>query len=166
MVYFWPYSARGVAVSPNDIVITAPARQRVLSFVGADRAEPVTGITVAGFAIVGASMPPFYTYACRGTGAGASGSGADCAADGGPDTPDETNTSPRASSHGMVYMENATGITVKDCRLKAGGIAGVAIIDLGLIIPLFFGGSFMPVVTSCVPIYFYFFGPRSSPLEK
>lgn len=105
VLYFWPYGG----ASPNLAVVTAPARQRVVSFVGADRGAPVTGITVAGLAIVGAAMPGRYVYAC-GTGPGTSG--APCAADGGPDTPDETNTSPRASSQGMVYLENATGIAI------------------------------------------------------
>ena len=61
-------------------------------------------------------------YACRGSGAS---SGADCVADGGPDTPDQTNTSPRAASQGMVYFENATHIAVVGCMLRAGGIAGL-----------------------------------------
>lgn len=53
--------------------------------------------------------------------AGASPFGAECAADGGPDTPDETNTSPRSASHGMVYMENASSIVVSNCVLRAAG---------------------------------------------
>ena len=124
-LFFWPYSVQGVAVSPNELVVTAPKRQRVLSFVGADRREPVMGMTLSHLQIVGASMPATYTYACKGTGASASPFGADCAADGGPDSPDETNTSPLASSQGMIYLENATGITITGCSLRAGGIAGI-----------------------------------------
>ena len=98
VLYYWPYSTHGHLVPPNELIITAPPRQRVVSFVGTDRGHPATGITIAGLAIVGASMPPSYTYACRGTGPGASPFGAECARNGGPDTPDETNTSPRAAS--------------------------------------------------------------------
>ena len=125
VLYFWPYSANGVAVSPADdaIVITAPSAQQVFSFVGSSSAARVSGISLQGLRVVGSSMPSTYVYACKGSGPSASPFGADCSADGGPDTPDETNTSPRASSHGMVYMENASNIEVSDCVLRAAGIA-------------------------------------------
>lgn len=125
-VYFWPYTKAGKPVSPESVVITAPKVQRILSFVGSDHkhSQVVSGVSVAWLHFIGASMPATYTYACRGTGPGASPFGANCAADGGPDTPDQTNTSPRESSQGMVYMENASSIEVANCSLRAGGIAG------------------------------------------
>jgi len=36
-IYFWPYSAYGSALSPNNLIITAPVTQRVFSFVGDSR---------------------------------------------------------------------------------------------------------------------------------
>ena len=148
VLYFWPYSKGGEPVDPNDLTITAPVTQRVFSFVGRSHSELVSGITLSGLRIIGADMPATYEFMCKvspatadtsllagrltqnccrpqGQGAGASPAGANCAADGGPDTPDETNTSPRAASQGMIYMENATRITVKDCMLRAGGISGI-----------------------------------------
>ena len=71
------------------------SNQRVFEFVGKSRHSRSSGITLSGLRIIGASMPQNYVFMCRGTGAGGSPAGADCAADGGPDTADETNTSPR-----------------------------------------------------------------------
>jgi hypothetical protein len=77
----------------------------------------VSSITLSGLHIVGASMPASYTYECKGSGPGADGGGGaagkDCAVHGGPDTPDQTNTVPRSASQAMIYMENATRITIR-----------------------------------------------------
>eukprot|EP00040_Diaphanoeca_grandis_P001923 m.20086 g.20086 ORF g.20086 m.20086 type:complete len:1168 (+) comp12740_c0_seq1:136-3639(+) len=122
ILYFWPYSKQGRVTIPTDesIIITAPVTQRVFSFVGKSSASPVTGLSIQNVRIVGSSMPSTYTYACHASGGG---DGADCAADGGPDTPDQTNTSPLAASQGMVYLENASNIKITDCTLLAAGIA-------------------------------------------
>eukprot|EP00039_Didymoeca_costata_P021245 m.343908 g.343908 ORF g.343908 m.343908 type:complete len:1136 (-) comp23516_c0_seq1:322-3729(-) len=119
VLYFWPYSVNGNTVSPNDVIITAPPRQEIISFMGVNQQQLVRSITLSSLTFVGASMPSSYTYACAGS------FGAECSKNGGPDTPDETNTSPRAASQGMLYLENATEITITNCRLKAGGIAGI-----------------------------------------
>jgi hypothetical protein len=126
VLYFWPYSKGGQQQNPNELIITAPVEQQIISFVGKSQQAPVTGVTLSNLRVVGSSMPSTYVYMCHGDGsAGIGGGGAACAATGGPDTPDETNTSPRSASQGMVYMENATSITVKDCALKAAGIAAI-----------------------------------------
>jgi hypothetical protein len=125
MLYFWPYSAGGEQQDPNRLTITAPVEQQIISFVGKARETPVTGVTLSNLRVVGSSMPLTYVFMCRGQGAGASPAGAPCATNGGPDTPDETNTSPRSASQGMIYLENASAITVQDCALKAAGIAGL-----------------------------------------
>jgi hypothetical protein len=119
-VYYWPHASD---VPINSLIITAPTNQRVFSFVGSSRDTPVRDITLDGLRIVGSDMPAFYTYACKGDNPGASPAGAACKANGGPSSTDETNTSPRTSSQGMVYTENATRITIQNCSLKAAGIA-------------------------------------------
>jgi len=125
-LYYWPYSAHGMPLSPESLTITAPVTQRVFSFVGSSHASSkrTRGITLSGLRIIGSSMPQTYIFMCRGNGPGASPHGASCGPDGGPDSVDETNTSPRGASEGMVYMENASDITVKNCALRAAGIAG------------------------------------------
>ena len=123
-LYYWPYSAHGMPLSPESLTITAPVTQRVFSFVGSSHAKRTRGITLSGLRIIGSSMPQTYIFMCRGNGPGASPHGASCGPDGGPDSVDETNTSPRGASEGMVYMENASDITVKNCALRAAGIAG------------------------------------------
>lgn len=125
VLFLWPYPASGHSVDPNTDVITAVSRQRVLETVGPSRFNPAGRQTFSNLTIVGAAMPTTYTYACRGSGPGASGFGADCAKNGGPASPDETNTSPLNASQGMVYLENATAVTLRGCVLRAGGIAGV-----------------------------------------
>ena len=125
ILYFWPYSTGGKQQDPNDMTITAPVEQQIVSFVGKSREMPITGVTLSNLRVVGSSMPLTYVYMCRGQGPGASPAGAPCATDGGPDTPDETNTSPRSASQGMIYLENASAITVQDCALKAAGIAAI-----------------------------------------
>ena len=104
-----------------------PARLNLavpLRTTGSSQRARIRGVTLSGLRLIGASMPQTYIYMCRGSGKSASPAGADCAATGGPDTPDETNTSPRPSSQGMVYLENASSITIRNCVLRAGGIAG------------------------------------------
>ena len=119
VLYFWPYSAHGQALDPNRLTITVPVTQRVFSFVGSSHSPGslVSSITLSGLHIVGASMPASYTYECKGSGPGADGGGGaagkDCAVHGGPDTPDQTNTVPRSASQAMIYMENATRITIR-----------------------------------------------------
>jgi hypothetical protein len=122
VLYFWPFSLQGIPRSPNDLTITAPAVQRVFSFVGSSSDAPAFGITLQGLEVIGAAMPYTYTYAC----------GAWCAANGGPDTPGETNTSPLSASQGMLYMENASNIEVVDCKLRAGGIAAIWLQEFNL----------------------------------
>jgi hypothetical protein len=119
-VYYWPYASD---VPIESLIITAPSNQRVFSFVGSSRDAPVHHVTLDSLHIVGSDMPATYTYACKGTNAAASPAGAACKANGGPASDDETNTSPLASSQGMVYTENATQITIQNCSLRAAGIS-------------------------------------------
>ena len=124
ILYYWPYSTQGEFLSPESFTMTAPVTQRVISFVGSSQAKRARGLTLSGLRIIGSSMPQTYIFMCRGNGPGASPHGAPCGADGGPDTVDETNTSPREASQGMIYMENASDITVRNCALRAAWIAG------------------------------------------
>jgi hypothetical protein len=71
-------------------------------------------------------MPRRYIFMCHGDGTKAtSGYGENCAAQGGPDSSDETNTSPLEASQGMIYFENASGIVLRDCKLRAAGVAAI-----------------------------------------
>jgi hypothetical protein len=98
VLYFWPYTKGGKQQDPNELIITAPVEQQVISFVGKSQQAPVTGVALSNLRVVGSSMPLTYVYMCHGDGsAGIGGGGAACASTGGPDTPDETNTSPRSA---------------------------------------------------------------------
>ena len=117
-LYYWPYSAHGMPLSPESLTITAPVAQRVFSFVGSSHAKRTRGITLSGLRIIGSSMPQTYIFMCRGNGPGASPHGASCGPGGGPDSVDETNTSPSGASEGMVYMENGTHtVTCPHCNM-------------------------------------------------
>ena len=124
-IYFWPYSAYGRATHPDDVIVTAPARQRVISFVGESAAQPVHGLTIAGLRIVGSSMPPHNSYVFSCSSDPPTSPGADCAEDGGPSSFSQCNNSPKSASQGMIYLENATAIEIRECALRAAGIAGI-----------------------------------------
>ena len=117
-LYYMPYQS----VDPNSLVITAPATKRVLSFVGNTRQNPVKGISIVGLRLIGSDMPALFLWSCM--------SGGIMDGPGSADPPCSTatgqpNTVPRSSSHGLVYTENASDITIKNCTIRASGPAAI-----------------------------------------
>ena len=108
---------------PNTMIITAPATQRLISVVGSSRFNRVQGLELVGLRLVGSDMPYVYTFSCE---TNPQYGGERCRGRPGyPDGPDEQNTTPLEAAQGMVFIENASHIAVKDCALMAAGIAAV-----------------------------------------
>jgi len=105
------------------MIITAPATQRLISVVGSSRFNRVHGLEFVGLRLVGSDMPYEYTFSCE---TNPQYGGERCRGRPGyPDGQDEHNTTPLEAAQGMVFIENASHIAVKDCALMAAGIAAV-----------------------------------------
>jgi hypothetical protein len=138
-LFYWPLAVLGAA-GMDAVVVTAPAATSVVRIVGSDGARNAAAmarrITLSGLRIVGSDMPPTYFFGC---GDGHAGNNTLAAADAGcryaPPLPllppaaaagsCPTGATPKAMAQGMVFVENATDITVEGCALKAAGVAAV-----------------------------------------
>ena len=117
-IYYMPYEP----VDPNMLTITAPATKRVLSFVGGSHHSPVRGISIVGLRLIGSDMPSLFVWDCV--------SGGIMDGPGATEPPCSTavgqpNTIPRTSSHGLVYTENASDISIRNCTIRASGPAAI-----------------------------------------
>ena len=126
IVYLWPLHPPTVLTSNGSagLVVTAPVRQQVFSFVGSG-ATPDTftaRITLAGLRVIGAGMPPLHVFGCvaKGIVDGRGSSEIPCNS-----TAGIPNTTPQSMAQGMVFTENAADISVDRCALKGGGISAV-----------------------------------------
>eukprot|EP01050_Picozoa_sp_SAG11_P007880 SAG11_NODE_670_length_7823_cov_9.340886_4_plen_1737_part_00 len=118
-LYYMPYEQ----IDPSALTITAPATKRVLSLVGNHRHNPVRGLSIVGLRLVGSDMPALFVWSCMSAGVmdGPGATKPPCST-----AEVQPNTTPLASSHGLVYTENATDIEIVNCTIRgAGGPAAV-----------------------------------------
>lgn len=91
----------------GNLTIIAPTTQRVLEVVGSSAATPVRNLTFEGLSLKLSDFTENFSKPIGVSGAGG------------------TNADPESIRHGLVFLENAEAITIRNCSIVGAGFSGV-----------------------------------------